>query len=78
MWTYGTIKSRLILKAINRETPSTTFVTILIRLRYDGSGLLCYAAHVDVEMRHGRVGNIHVVCCILPDVFVIEWLYEHE
>jgi len=78
LWTYGIVKSRLVLKAINRETPSTAFVTILIRFRYDGSSLLCRATHVDVEMRQRRVGNIHVVCCILPDVSVVERLYERK
>jgi len=78
MWTYGIVEPRLVFKTINRETPGAAFVATLIRLRYDRSGLLYNGASESVEIRYRKVRNVHVLCRVLPDVSVIEWLNEHE
>ena len=76
--TYGIVESGFVFKPINRETTSATFVAILICLRYDGGGLLCRAANEIVGLGDRKVGDVHVSCCILPDVLVIERLDERE
>ena len=78
MWTYGIVESRLVFETINRIAPGSAFVAILIRLRYDRSGLLGRAANEGVEVRYRKVGNVHVVCRVFPDVPVVEWLSERE
>ena len=76
--TYRAIKPGLILKAVNRETSRTPFVAILVGLRHDGGGLLRGATNEGIERRNTRIGDIHVVCCIFPNVSVIEWLNKSE
>ena len=76
--TYGVVESGFVFKPINRETPSTTFVAILIRLGYDGGGLLRLATNKFVGTGSREVGDVHVSCCILPDVPVIERLDKRE
>lgn len=78
MWTYSIVEPGLVFETINRETTGAAFVATLIRLRYDRGGLLCHGASESVEIRYRRVSNVHVICCVLPDVFMIEWLNKHE
>jgi len=77
-WTYRIVESRDVFETVNRETPSPAFVAVLIRLRYDRSGLLCRGTNERVEIGYRGVGNVQVICRIIPDVFVIEWLGGHE
>ena len=76
--TYCVVESRFILKAINRVAPAASFVAILICLRYDGGCLLQDVTDESVQRRSIRIGDIHVVCCIVPEVPVVEWLEEGE